>query len=116
LLIRISIPKLEDHALSAVPDWLINLFAYTLHSEGSSSIRNLRTHHAIEYLNTSLSYTGVRRGVYRVLVGKPEGKKPLGRPRYRRENDIKMNLQEVGYEGMDWNHLVEDKRQVAGTC
>jgi hypothetical protein len=41
-----------------------------------------------------------RRGVYRVLVGKPEGKGPLGRPRRRWDNNIKMDLQEVGY-GMD---------------
>jgi len=41
------------------------------------------------------------RGVYRVLVGKPEGKRPLGRPGCRWEDNIKMDLQEVGYEGMD---------------
>jgi hypothetical protein len=39
---------------------------------------------------------GERRGVYRVLVGKHEGKRPLGRPRHRREDNIKMDLQEVG--------------------
>jgi len=42
-----------------------------------------------------------RRGVYRFLVGKYEGKRQPGRPRRRWEDDIKMNLQEVGYEGMD---------------
>jgi hypothetical protein len=40
--------------------------------------------------------------VYRVLVGKPEGKRPLVRPRYRREDNIKADLQEVECEGMDW--------------
>ena len=40
---------------------------------------------------------GERRGVYRVLVGKPDGKRPLGRPRYRWEDNIKMDLQEVGW-------------------
>ena len=44
---------------------------------------------------------GERRGVYRVLVGKPEGKRPLGRPRHRWEDNIKMDLQEVGCGGMD---------------
>jgi hypothetical protein len=39
---------------------------------------------------------GERRGVYRVVVGKPEGKRPLGRPRHREEYNIKMDLQEVG--------------------
>jgi len=42
-----------------------------------------------------------RRGMYRVLVGKPEGKKPLGRPRRRWDDNIKMDLQEVGCGGMD---------------
>jgi hypothetical protein len=55
---------------------------------------------------------GERRGVYRVLVGKPEGKKPLGRPRRRGEDNIMMDLQEVGCEGMDWIELA----QVVGTC
>jgi hypothetical protein len=53
--------------------------------------------------------------VYRVLVGKPEGKRPLGRPRCRWENNIKSDLQEVGFSGMDWIELPQ-KRQVAGTC
>ena len=47
-------------------------------------------------------------GVYRVLVGKPEGKRPLGRPR-RRWDDIRMDLQEVGRGGMDWIELAEDR-------
>jgi len=45
---------------------------------------------------------GERRGVYRVLVGKPEGKRPLGRPRRRWEDDIKMDLQEMRCRGTDW--------------
>jgi len=44
---------------------------------------------------------GERRGVYRVLVGKPEGKRPLGRPRRRWKDNIEMDLQEVGCGGMD---------------
>jgi hypothetical protein len=45
---------------------------------------------------------GEGRGVYRVLVGKPEGKKPLGRPRRRWEDNIRTDLQEMGCGGMDW--------------
>jgi len=52
---------------------------------------------------------GERRGVYRVLVAKPEGKRTLGRPRRRWEDNIKMNLQEVGCGGMDWIELAEDR-------
>jgi hypothetical protein len=48
---------------------------------------------------------GERRGLYRVLVGKPEGKRPLGRPTRRWEDNIKMDLQDVGCGGMDWIEL-----------
>jgi hypothetical protein len=51
---------------------------------------------------------GERSGVYRVVVGKPEGKRPLGRPRCRWEDNIKMDLQEEGW-GMNWNDLAQDK-------
>ena len=50
-----------------------------------------------------------RRGVYRVLVGKPGGKRPLGRPRHRWEDSITMDLQEVGCGGMDWMELAQDR-------
>ena len=46
---------------------------------------------------------GEGRGVYRVLVGKPEGERPLGRPRRRWEDNIRMDLQEVGVGYEDWN-------------
>ena len=52
---------------------------------------------------------GEGRGVYRVLVGKPEGKRPLGRPRCRWEDNIKMDLEEVGCECMDWIELAQDR-------
>ena len=48
------------------------------------------------------------RGVYRVLVGKPEGKRPLGRPRCRWVDNIRMDLQEVGCGYMDWIGLAQD--------
>ena len=47
--------------------------------------------------------------VYRVLVGKPEGKRPLGRPRRRWEDNIKMDLQEMGCGGIDWIELAQDR-------
>jgi hypothetical protein len=47
--------------------------------------------------------------VYRVLVGKPEGKRPLGRPRRRWEDNIKMGLQVVEYVGMEWIELDQDR-------
>jgi hypothetical protein len=50
-----------------------------------------------------------RRGVYGVMVGKPEGKRPLGRPRPRWEDNIEMDLQEVGCGGMNWIDLAQDR-------
>ena len=52
---------------------------------------------------------GEERGVYRVLTGKPEGKRPLGRPRRRWVYNIRMDLQEVGCVYMDWIGLAEDR-------
>ena len=52
---------------------------------------------------------GEERGVYRVLVGKPEGKRPLGRPSRRWVDNIRMDLQEVGCGYMDWIGLVQDR-------
>jgi len=52
---------------------------------------------------------GEGRGVYRVLVGKPEGKRPLGRPRRRWVDNIRMDLQEVGCGHMDWIGLAQDR-------
>ena len=52
---------------------------------------------------------GERRGVYRILVGKPEGRRPLGRPRHRWEDNIKLDLQEVGCGGMDWIELAQNR-------
>ena len=56
-----------------------------------------------------VAHMGERRGIYKVLMGKSEGKRPLGRPRRRWEDNIKMDLQEVGCGGMDWIKLAEDR-------
>jgi hypothetical protein len=54
---------------------------------------------------------GEDRGVYRVLVGRPEGKRSLGRPRRRWEDNIKMDLREIGIEGANWIQLAHDRAQ-----
>jgi hypothetical protein len=54
----------------------------------------------------------VRRNAYRILVGKPEGKRPLGRPRRRWVDNIKMDLREIGWDGTDWIDLAEDGGQL----
>jgi hypothetical protein len=52
---------------------------------------------------------GDGRGVYRVLGGRPEGKRPLGRPRRRWEDNIKMDLMEIGIDGTNWIRLAQDR-------
>jgi len=56
-----------------------------------------------------VAHMGERRGIYSILVGKPEGKRPLGRTRHRWEDNIKMDLQEVGCWAMDWIKLAQDR-------
>jgi hypothetical protein len=59
----------------------------------------------------SCSTNGVEKVAYSILVGKPEGKRPLGRPRRRWEDDIRMDLKEIGWGGMDWIDLAYDRDQ-----
>jgi hypothetical protein len=54
---------------------------------------------------------GEKRNAYRILVGKPEGKRPLGRPRCRWVDNIKMDLSEIGWDGMDWIDLAQYRDQ-----
>jgi hypothetical protein len=52
---------------------------------------------------------GEKRNAYRILVGKPEGKRPLGGPRRRRVDNIKMDLREIGWDGVDWIDMAQDR-------
>jgi hypothetical protein len=54
---------------------------------------------------------GEKRNAYRILVGKPEGKRPLGRPRHRLEDNIRKNIKEIRWGGMDWIDLAQDRDQ-----
>jgi hypothetical protein len=77
-------------------------------------MRNISDKICREYHNTHFMFIkstcmGEGRGVYRVLVGKPEGKRPLGRPRRRWEDNIRMDLQEVGCMCVDLIGLTQDR-------
>jgi hypothetical protein len=58
------------------------------------------------------STNGENRNAYRIFVGKPEGKRPLGRPRRRWENNIRMDLGEVGWGDVDWIDLAKDRNRL----
>jgi hypothetical protein len=60
-------------------------------------------------MGRACSTNGAKRNSYRILVGKPEGKRLLGRPRCRWEDNIKMDLRDIGCGGMDWINLAQDK-------
>ncbi|KAJ4452188.1 hypothetical protein ANN_03706 [Periplaneta americana] len=70
------------------------------------SVQNSRLRWAVH-----VARMGESRNAYRVLVGRPEGKRPLGKPRRRWEDNIKMDLREVGYDGRDWINLAQDRDQ-----
>jgi hypothetical protein len=59
---------------------------------------------------------GKKRNAYRILVGKAEGKQPLGRPRRRCVDNIKMDLREIGWAGMDWIDLAQDRDRRRTLC
>jgi hypothetical protein len=58
-----------------------------------------------------MGMTWGKRNAYRILVGKPEGKRPLGRPRGRWEDNIRMDRREIGWGGMNWIDLAQDRDQ-----
>jgi hypothetical protein len=62
-------------------------------------------------MSRACSTNGAKRNAYRILVGKPKGEKPLGRPRHRWVNNIKMDLREIGQGGMDWIDLAQNRDQ-----
>ncbi|KAJ4450010.1 hypothetical protein ANN_01417 [Periplaneta americana] len=81
----------ELHALYSSPDIIRNIKSRRLRRAGD------------------VAHMGESRNAYRVLVGRPEGKEPSGRPRRRWEVNIKIDLREVGYDGRDWINLPQDR-------
>jgi hypothetical protein len=62
-------------------------------------------------MGRACSTHGEKRNAYRILTGKPEGKRPPGTPKRGWEDNIKMDLREIGWGGMDWIHVAQDRDQ-----
>jgi hypothetical protein len=65
----------------------------------------------VDEMGGACSTNGEKMNAYKILVRKPEGKRPLGRPRRRWEDNIKMDLKEIGWGGIDWIDLAQDRDQ-----
>jgi hypothetical protein len=66
-------------------------------------------------MGRACSTKGKKRNAYRILVAKPEGKRPLVTPRCRWMDNIKMDLREIGWDGMDWIDLAQDREALVNT-
>jgi hypothetical protein len=66
-------------------------------------------------MGRACSTNGEKRNAYRIWMGKPEGKRPLGSPRHRWEDNIRMDLREIGWGGMDWIDLAQDRGTSGGS-
>jgi hypothetical protein len=67
-------------------------------------------------MDRACSKHGEKRNACRVSVEKSEGNRPLGRPKRKWENNIKINVREIGWGGTDWIHLAEDREEWRGSC
>jgi hypothetical protein len=102
-MLRIFGPKREEDGSSRKlhNDELHSLYSSPDIARAITSRRMRRVRH--------VARMGERKGIYRVLVGRPKGKGPLGRPRRRCEDNIKMDGREIGIDGMNWIRLAQDR-------
>jgi hypothetical protein len=81
---------------------LLYIILFTKHTFCQNAVRRMRWAGHVARM-------GEGRGAYRILVGRPEGRRPLGRPKRRWEDNIKMDLQEVGWNGVAWIDMAQDR-------
>jgi hypothetical protein len=116
----------EEHRMKVFENMVLRIFGpkrdevtggwRTLHNEELHTLRSLQS--IIRMIKSrrmicagQVARMGKKMNAYRILVGKPEGKRPLGRPRHRWEDNIKMDLRDMEQGGMDWNDVVQDRDQ-----
>jgi hypothetical protein len=120
-----SLTLREDHRLRVLENSVLRIFGPKREEDGSwrklhnDELQNLYSSPNIVRVMKSrkmrwaghVARMGNGRGVHRVLVGRPEGKRSLGRPRRRWEDNIKMDLMEIGIDGANWIQLAQDRVQ-----
>jgi hypothetical protein len=118
-----SLTLREEHRRRVFENRMLRIFGPKREEDGSSrKLHNDELHSLYSSLNIvrviksrrmrwagHVAHMREGRGVYRVLVGRPEGKRPLGRPRRRCEDNIKMDLREIRIDGANWIHLARDR-------
>jgi hypothetical protein len=82
---------------------------YILHNKHNNIIRHIKSRRM--RWAEHVARMGEEKNVYRVLMGKPEGKRPLVKPRHRWEDGIRMDLREIGWGSVDWIQLAQDRDQ-----
>jgi hypothetical protein len=120
-----SLTSREEHRLRIFENRVLRIFRPKREEDGSwRKLKNDELHslysspNIVRVIKTKrmkwaghVARMGQGRGVYRMLVGRPEGKRPLGRPRRRWEDNIKMDLREKGIDGANWIQLAQDRVQ-----
>jgi hypothetical protein len=120
-----SLTLREEHRLRVFENRILMIFGPKWKEDGSwrklrsDELRSLYSSPNIFWVIKSrrtrwaghVARMGEGRGIYRISVGRPEGKRPLGRPRRRWEDNIKMELREIEIDGANWIHLAQDRRR-----
>jgi hypothetical protein len=115
----------EEHRLRVFQNKLLRIFGHKTEEDGSwTKLHNNKLHGLYSLPNIvrviksrrmrwagHVAGMGEGTGVYRVLVGKSEGKRPLGRPRRKWEDNIKLDVREIGIDGANWIRLAQDRVQ-----
>jgi hypothetical protein len=119
LLIAVPVRTVTDHVFftqfrKAETTILVHVYIYVLHNEelhglySSPSIVRVIKARRMRWAG-HVEGMGEMRGAYNILVGRPEGRRPLGRPRHRWEDTIKIDLREIGFWDVDWIHWAQDR-------
>jgi hypothetical protein len=114
-----SLTLREEHRLRVFENWVLRRIFGPKRDEVTGGWRKLHGLYSspstVRVIKARMRWAGhvarmgEVRGAYNIFVGRPEGRRPLGRPRHRWEDNIKMDLGKIGFGGMDWIHSAQDR-------